>query len=46
MYDSLASTGKAFSAFDVWYELHKLDFWAWVLVGIMFLTICFLVARK
>ena len=39
MYDSLANTGRAFSAFDNWYELNKGTFWAWAVVALIFFFI-------
>lgn len=42
-YDSLAQTGKAWSAFDNWYDLHKLQFWGCVFA---FIVLVFIIVRR
>ncbi len=38
-YNSVEGGSGIIANFDNWYELHRLDFWAWVLVGIIFVGI-------
>ena len=41
-YNSVKGGSGIFADFDIWYELHRLDFWSWVAVAVvLFFVIIF-----